>query len=65
MLEAGEAAAYTIPSTAQQSVQPGNAARFTSSQNPVDQPGMYLEGIRSDLVDHGADFEYYGEDWSG
>ncbi|KAL2796612.1 hypothetical protein BJX66DRAFT_133555 [Aspergillus keveii] len=64
-LEAREALAHTVPRAAQQSVPSGNPALFTSFENPVDPMGRDLEGIWSDLIDHGADFEYSGEDWSG
>jgi hypothetical protein len=64
-IEAREALAYTVPRAAQQSAQPVNPASFTSAENPADPMARDLEGIWSDLIDHGADFEYSGEDWSG
>jgi hypothetical protein len=63
--EAREASSYTVPRAAHQSAQPVNPATFTSFENPADPMGRDLEGIWSDLIDHGADFEYSGEDWSG
>ncbi|KAL2807814.1 hypothetical protein BJX63DRAFT_411083 [Aspergillus granulosus] len=57
--------AYIMPQVAQQLVQPSDAVPFTPLGNPVDQDGRDLEDIWSDLIDHGANFEFSGEDWTG
>ncbi|KAL2839361.1 hypothetical protein BJY01DRAFT_219307, partial [Aspergillus pseudoustus] len=64
-LEAQPQPAYIMPQVAQQLAQPSGTAPFTSITNPADQQSRDLEDIWSDLIDHGVNFEFAGDDWTG
>ncbi|KAL3460924.1 hypothetical protein BJX64DRAFT_289860 [Aspergillus heterothallicus] len=55
----------TLPQVAQQLGQPGNPPPFPPAGNPVEQEQRGLEDIWCDLIDHGANFEFSGDDWTG